>query len=497
MAIIANLAVALTARTDKFKRGMRNSRKEVSMFSRGIRAMGLSTAVAAAAITGAITQSVREFVTYADTIAKTSRRTGIAVRELSELAHAAQISGTSLAAVEKATRRMASSIVDANDGLAESVRAFDELGLKAADLIKLSPAEAFKIIGGELRDMEGAIKQAAAAQDIFGRSGTALLPLLRTSAEDMERLRRHTRQLGISLSPELATKAEDAADAWTTFRAAFPGIGGELMNTFTGQVRTLSDHIARMTQVMRGMIRMLPILNTIRTGQVVLLPGLIGDLLKTLDTTVDAVKTGAADGEAGMRALAGAAEETDEAFASVAMSAQQMASAVRLSTTTMSGGISGSFDFAQWAKRLADPQAEFARLGERADALQKTILGTTAAMQEQLGLTGKIGENMRERLAFQHAMLEAVLNSRMAIEDVWGGILNMGGDGGPRLTGAIRSDSAAAASFRAQQSVSRRGPEAETAKNTARMADALDDVPVLVAQLVAGKTTVFVHELNA
>lgn len=120
-----------------------------------------------------------------------SKRTGLSVESLSELKFAAEQSGTSLEAVEKASRELQKKGIDP--------KRFDE-------------------IANSIASLEDPTQRAQMAMEFFGkRSGTALLPML----EDLPQLRQQARDLGLVLSTEGAAGADSMGDAFDAAKAQF------------------------------------------------------------------------------------------------------------------------------------------------------------------------------------------------------------------------------------------------------------------------------------
>ena len=63
-------------------------------------------------------------------------------------------------------------------------------------------------------------KKAALAQEIFGRSGQAMLPMLRDGEEGLLALMEEAKRLGLIMSKEDAKAAADLKDAWTRLWSA-------------------------------------------------------------------------------------------------------------------------------------------------------------------------------------------------------------------------------------------------------------------------------------
>ena len=214
-------------------------------------AMGRAMTFAGAAVIGSLGLMIKKFIDAGDWIDKMTYRTGFSATALSELAYAADISGASLGDVEKGVKRMASAIIDANDGLAESVRAFDSMGLSIADLMSMNPEQQFLAITEAIADLEDPTLRAALAQDVFGRAGTTLLPLMAQGKEGLINLREEAHKLGIVFDQEAAAKAAKLKDAQTALNDSVKGVGfaiaTQLVPAIIPLVQKLTDTISKVS----------------------------------------------------------------------------------------------------------------------------------------------------------------------------------------------------------------------------------------------------------
>ena len=118
------------------------------------KAIGIGMVAAGGAILAAGALSIKTFAEMGDEVQKMALKTGFSTEALSELRHAAEISGTSIQGIEKGVKRMASTLLDAEMGLATSVDALKELNLTVDDFKGLSPEEAFIKFMEAIADVE-------------------------------------------------------------------------------------------------------------------------------------------------------------------------------------------------------------------------------------------------------------------------------------------------------------------------------------------------------
>src|SRR4029079_605764 len=89
-------------------------------------------------------------------------------------------------------------------------------GLTAEQLLQLSPEDQFTAISKRLSEISDPALRAAATMGVFGRSGTALSPLI----GDLQELRAEARALGFTMSTDDAKAAAALNDAFGRVKTA-------------------------------------------------------------------------------------------------------------------------------------------------------------------------------------------------------------------------------------------------------------------------------------
>lgn len=214
--------------------------------------MGMAMTVAGGAIIGALGGMTKKFVDAGDEIDKTSRRTGIAAEALSELKYAAELSGASLSDVEKGIKRMSGTILDAHAGLETYERAFRQMGVSIDDLMKMNPEQQFIHISEAIAQIEDPTIRAALAQDVFGRAGTALLPMFDQGAEGLKQMREEAKATGVVFSQDAARSAAALKDAQHELSQTVKGLGmsivKDLAPALTDLIKSMSGTIQKVVE---------------------------------------------------------------------------------------------------------------------------------------------------------------------------------------------------------------------------------------------------------
>ena len=204
------------SRTMKSLRGMLPSVKTLALGA-GAAVAGLGTGLFAIANSTA---------KAGDAFQKMSLRLGLSTDLLSGMKHAVELSGAGMEALEKGVRTLAKRMSDADEGLTEAERSFTALGIqiKNADgslkSLDTMMAEAAQGLAG----MEDNTKRVALAQELFGRSGTALLPLFKQGAAGLRQMTEEAKALGITFDKTGADEAADFRDNMLRLQRVFTGI---------------------------------------------------------------------------------------------------------------------------------------------------------------------------------------------------------------------------------------------------------------------------------
>jgi hypothetical protein len=237
--------VELLLSDSKFIKGLDKAAARLRAFGAGVTGIGTRIAAGASAILSALTGTTAVFSEMGDALAKMSGRTGITVETLSELAYAAELSGTDVATLENSVRRMQKTLVEAAKGSSSASEALGQLNLTVADLQGKSPDEQFKLIADRLSQVQSPALRAALAMKIFGKSGAQLLPLMQDGAAGIEALQKEARDLGLTMSTEDAKAAEVLNDTmdrlWKVIKRTTFVIGSALAPT----VEKLAGFITR------------------------------------------------------------------------------------------------------------------------------------------------------------------------------------------------------------------------------------------------------------
>jgi len=202
--------VELFADDSRLVRGLNAASAKLKAWGQGVTAMGQKFLAAGAAVGTAFFAAGKLFSDVGDSLQKMSQRTGLSVEALSELAFAADSSGTSLETIEAAVRTMQKNLAG---GAAATRETLSQLGLSLESLQGLNPEQQFKTLADAIADIQDPGQKAALAMELFGKSGTQLLPLFAEGAAGIEAMQKQARELGLTMTTEDANAAAALNDA--------------------------------------------------------------------------------------------------------------------------------------------------------------------------------------------------------------------------------------------------------------------------------------------
>ena len=229
-------------------------RNRLSNFADGLGSMGTRMVIQASTVLGMLAAAVRQFAVEGDKLDDMAARTGVDPSWLSAMDYAAQRAGATLEELEQALRQLARA-----SATAQGANALRSLGLSAGAIRRASPERAIEAVLERLALVPGASDRARLAMELFGKSGTSLVPL----AGHVGELVGEARSLGLVWSRKEIADASMVADTWTTlvfvFRRAVTLIGGALVpviRDFTQWLYRNASTVADFLKRNQGLVRL-------------------------------------------------------------------------------------------------------------------------------------------------------------------------------------------------------------------------------------------------
>lgn len=160
-----------------------------------------------------------------------AERAGTSVEEFSRLGYAASQSGSSIEGMDAALKGLANTAAEAQKGSKSAQAAFDAIGISAegADGALKDTSQLLVEIADKFSQYQDGAAKSALAQELFGKSGRELIPLLNKGAEGIAELKARADELGITVSTQTAVAANELTDQLATLGAVTRGVVGKAL----------------------------------------------------------------------------------------------------------------------------------------------------------------------------------------------------------------------------------------------------------------------------
>lgn len=212
---MANEAKIVLSAVDQTKAAIDSAKKNLTGL--GDQAAALSTkfgtigTAIAAAFAGA---SLKGAIDTLDKLDDMAEKTGIATDALSALRYAGEVNSVSFESLAVGIKKLSKNMAEAAGGSKDAAATYAAMGIEVKDSNgKLkSSDEVLGLIADRFKNYEDGAAKAALAQQIFGKSGADMIPLLNLGAEGIRNLRTEAEQLGAVYGGDLAKQAADFND---------------------------------------------------------------------------------------------------------------------------------------------------------------------------------------------------------------------------------------------------------------------------------------------
>ena len=189
-------------------------------------ALGAGAAFKALAIiaSGAVfARLIKGSINQADAFGKLSRQTGIAADTLQSYVNAGKLAGVEQSTIEKSLRRLAQSMREADQGVATYSDAYKALGISVrnSDGSLKKSENLLGELADRFKEMPNGATKSALAMEIFGRSGSQIIPMLNEGSEALKKWNYET-------SEGFAANAEYFNDQLTMLGFGFDGFKKQL-----------------------------------------------------------------------------------------------------------------------------------------------------------------------------------------------------------------------------------------------------------------------------
>lgn len=184
---------------------------------------------------GGLVKFAESSASTADNIDKMSQKIGISREAYQELDFICSQSGTSVDSLQAGMKTLTSAMDGAVNGTANNIEQFERLGVSVAnsDGTFRSQEDVMWETMEALQNMSDQTEKARLATELFGKSGTELMPLLNGASGSIDEMKQQAHDLGLVMNDEMIDNGVNMTDAMDQMKRSISAIvtklGGSLM----------------------------------------------------------------------------------------------------------------------------------------------------------------------------------------------------------------------------------------------------------------------------
>ena len=222
------------------------SHEGLSKVFKAVGAAAVAVTAALGATAKALWDGVKATASMGDEIDKESQKLQISTDLYQKLGYAAEMSGTDIEVMKKGVMNITNALANMSNGVENADSKFSAIGvtltdtngnLKSTEDVLLESIEA-------LASMEDETARNAAANDIFGKSYSELLPLLNEGADGIKGLMQEAEDYGMVMGEDAVKASADFDDALRRLEGTFTGLKNGAMGEFLPSLTSIVDGIS-------------------------------------------------------------------------------------------------------------------------------------------------------------------------------------------------------------------------------------------------------------
>lgn len=246
MSTLASLNIQIGGNSATLRKELTKASKSVSTFAKNARnnmnTYAKAGVLAGGVVVGALLGIYKQQAAAIDQTAKFSDSIGIQTSALTELRHAAGLSGVANKDLEKSLETMTRRIAEAaNDGTGPLNDTLEALKINVSDLNTLKPDEQLALLADTLQGVESQSERTRIAYELFGKSGTGMLKVVEGGSAGLAAMRDEAKALGLSLDRIEANKVEMANDSIARAESVWGSFSQNLATEAAPVIGSLAD----------------------------------------------------------------------------------------------------------------------------------------------------------------------------------------------------------------------------------------------------------------
>ncbi len=216
---------------------------------------------------------------------------GISAQSVQQLGYAADVSGASVEDIQGAMQKLALSSEKVKTGQEPLVTGLGKLGIKFSEISKLPLDERLARIADGFADAGPGVDKTGISMEIFGKSGTKLIPMLNKGADGLAELREEFIATGAQIDDETIDQFEKLEETGKKLKYNWIGIKNQLVSALLPAIQGMADGLMKWVQANREMIKQR--LEQVIHGIIVVIKAaarVVGILVTVFEAVVDVVQ---------------------------------------------------------------------------------------------------------------------------------------------------------------------------------------------------------------
>lgn len=249
---LATLSIDLVAKIAKFEEGLdragRLSEQQAARIEKAFAKVGeVIKGLGIAAVVTDQLNRVRNAVDRLDALDDLAEKFGVSASKLSAYGYASEIAGTSQEAFADGLGKLTKNLAAAAGGSAQQAAAFRAIGVetKNADGSLRSIDEVLLDVADRFAGYGNGAEKAALAQQLFGKSGADLIPVLNRGRAGINDLVGEAERLGLVMSDEAAASAAELNDNLMRLNLAGQGLYNRIASDLAPALANLAEQMTK------------------------------------------------------------------------------------------------------------------------------------------------------------------------------------------------------------------------------------------------------------
>lgn len=237
--------------------------------------------VAAGGLMGVATKTAET----TDRIDKMSQKLGLSREAFQEWDFITSQSGANIDSMQSGMKTLTNQFDELGKGGKVATDAFGRLGLTYDDLAGKSREEIFETTISALQNMEDETERAAIANDLLGKSGSELAPLLNAGAGAVEEMKKQAHDLGLVIGDDAVDAGVQFTDTMDQLKRSFgamaTGIGASILPMMQEFAEFVLANMPTIQEVLRN------VMNSLSDAVAAVLPFLMDLIQNALPPLID------------------------------------------------------------------------------------------------------------------------------------------------------------------------------------------------------------------